>query len=273
MGQQWHFFYKLKLDFSNPIVNHHFRNKIEPKSTLRQQIIRLRYEINPCEMIESNQDGFGNLVVYGSIVTPHNQFQIVMEGQATTSNQAKEEKADDSESIIFKCPTRFTMPGKRLHDYYKEIHRNGCLEYDKDRPCDVADYYMRQLGRVLQYKKGSSSIDTVAESAMEQGGGVCQDYAHILITLLRMSSIPARYVVGLMCGEGESHAWVEVCQDGYWYGIDPTNQKWVDDSYIKLSSGRDYLDCIMSKGNFEGVVLQTQSVCARVTREEGNETT
>ena len=83
---------------------------------------------------------------------------------------------------------------------------------------------------------------------MKIGAGVCQDYSHVLLSLLRMAGMPARYVVGLMQGEGESHAWVEANCRGYWYGIDPTNHLLINESYIKLAHGRDYGDCMISRG-------------------------
>ena len=73
-----------------------------------------------------------------------------------------------------------------------------------------------------------------------------------------MENIPARYVVGMMLGEGASHAWVEAFCRGYWYGFDPTNNKLVNDEYIKVSYGRDSSDCPVIKGNFYGNGIQTQ---------------
>jgi transglutaminase-like putative cysteine protease len=81
-----------------------------------------------------------------------------------------------------------------------------------------------------------------------------------MIALLRMSGIPARYVVGMMMGEGFSHAWVEALIDGEWIGFDPTNDKNVDDTYIKISNGRDYQDCIVNRGVFYGCVTQNQNI-------------
>ena len=63
------------------------------------------------------------------------------------------------------------------------------------------------------------------------GCGVCQDYSHIMIALCQMSRIPARYVVGMLMGEGLSHAWVEIYDGGAWRGIDPTNHTIVGDQH------------------------------------------
>lgn len=268
MRQQLHFFYEMKLEFSDQIKNHYFRNRIEPGSTLRQQITDLRYEINPYDMLGTSKDGFCNKVIYGTCLRPHDSFTIQMEGIAQTTNSAVEEQADRMESRLFSYPSAYTVPGENLHRYYQSLLATA---KKKSGPCEIADYYMRQLGRIFTYQRGCSSVETVAETALAQGCGVCQDYAHILISLLRMSGIPARYVVGLISGEGESHAWVELLENGFWYGIDPTNQSWVDENYVKISSGRDYADCMISRGKFEGNALQKQSISVRVAKERENE--
>lgn len=119
---------------------------------------------------------------------------------------------------------------------------------------------MHKLHQDFTYEKGVTTFLTTAEEAMTLKKGVCQDYAHILIALLRMMRIPARYVVGMMTGEGFSHAWVEMEADGKWYGLDPTNDVLVDENYIKISHGRDYDDCIVNKGLFTGMASQKQDI-------------
>ena len=88
---------------------------------------------------------------------------------------------------------------------------------------------------------------------------MCQDYSHILISLCHMEKIPARYVVGMLEGEGLSHAWVEIYENGMWIGLDPTNDLVVGEQHIKVSSGRDYGDCTINQGIFTGAANQTQT--------------
>lgn len=266
MGDYLHFYYDMKLEFSCMVSKHYFKNIIEPKSTLRQKIVHLHYDITPCDMLGNNQDGFGNQIIYGNCFKPHDSFEIKMEGLAETKQDAKEEKEKEN-SRIFLYPSEYTKPGKHLYEFF-----NSLMSADKERfstytACEIAEYLMTKLQTVFSYQSGTSSVNSVAEEVFLQGCGVCQDYAHILITLLRLASVPARYVVGLIQGEGESHAWVEVLQDGFWYGIDPTNGTWVNENYIKISSGRDYQDCCISKGMFEGVANQKLSISVSVVRE------
>lgn len=107
-------------------------------------------------------------------------------------------------------------------------------------------------------------MDTSAEEAWALGKGVCQDYAHILIALCHLSDIPARYVTGMMVGEGHSHAWVEILDHGHWYALDPTNNCIAADTYIKIGHGRTAKDCMINKGIIKGGGSQHQTVTVRV---------
>ena len=119
---------------------------------------------------------------------------------------------------------------------------------------------MHQLHQSFSYQKCATDVSTSAEEAMEKGAGVCQDYAHIFLSLLRLKGIPARYVTGMLRGEGESHAWVELALGEYWYGLDPTNDCVVAGEHVRIACGRDYRDCRISQGVFYGGARQTQQV-------------
>lgn len=84
-----------------------------------------------------------------------------------------------------------------------------------------------------------TSLDTPASEIIKTHQGVCQDYAHLMIALCRLHDIPARYVCGFMEGEGETHAWVEVCDGNAWHGFDPTHNEEISCGYVKLAHGRD----------------------------------
>ena len=105
-----------------------------------------------------------------------------------------------------------------------------------------------------------TDMKTTAEQALNGGMGVCQDYAHIMLSLCRIERIPCRYVTGMMMGEGSSHAWVEIWDERKWIGFDPTNRKRVNDEYIKISNGRDFADCLVNQGIFTGNVTQEQEI-------------
>lgn len=130
----------------------------------------------------------------------------------------------------------------------------------------------------FKYIKGITNIETTVDEILDHRSGVCQDFAHVLLQLLRSMGIPSRYVSGYICpnkngmrGEGATHAWVEayIPQLG-WAGIDPTNNVWVTTHHIKLAVGRDFNDCSPIRGTFKGVSKQTLSVYVSVGYEDGH---
>ena len=115
-------------------------------------------------------------------------------------------------------------------------------------------------GKTTAIKMLSCLTKPTAGEAFALGCGVCQDYAHILIALCRAKGIAARYVAGMIFGEGATHAWVEIYDNGIWHGLDPTQNKRIDDGYIKLAQGRDSRDCQLNRGVFCGTAIQQQNI-------------
>ena len=87
---------------------------------------------------------------------------------------------------------------------------------------------------------------------------------HVFLALARLYGIPCRYVSGLPFGEGATHAWVEIWQNGLWYGLDPTRGCLADEGYIKLNVGRDFNDCPIERGVFRGQADQLQTTYMKV---------
>lgn len=187
---------------------------------------------------------------------------------------------------MYRYPTRLTRPGERIQSYYKKLRKAfddeeqpglaaACLpqgsesvfgDPDTSAAAAFAVFVMHRLHADLTYQKAATDVTTTAEQAMERGAGVCQDYAQIFLALLRLSGIPARYVTGMLEGEGQSHAWAEIALGGYWYGLDPTNDCAAADSHVKIGSGRDFLDCRISQGVFRGAAHQELLVETLVQR-------
>jgi transglutaminase-like putative cysteine protease len=129
----------------------------------------------------------------------------------------------------------------------------------------------------FQYIKGITTTETTIDEILEHKSGVCQDFAHVLLQILRNMNIPSRYVSGYICpnkngmrGEGATHAWVEAWIPEYgWAGIDPTNNVWVTNKHVKLAVGRNFNDCSPVKGTFKGKAEQQLSVYVSVGYEDG----
>lgn len=127
------------------------------------------------------------------------------------------------------------------------------------------------------YIKGITTIESSVDEILEKKAGVCQDFAHVMLEILRRMNIPARYVSGYICpnkngmrGEGATHAWVEAYVPAYgWLGVDPTNNVVVTQHHVKLAVGRDFNDCSPVKGTFKGPAQQSLSVYVSVGYEDG----
>lgn len=129
----------------------------------------------------------------------------------------------------------------------------------------------------FKYIKGITNVETTVKDILELNSGVCQDFAHLMLEILRNLGIPSRYVSGYICpnkngmrGEGATHAWVEAWIPGMgWVGIDPTNNAWVTNHHVKLAVGRNFNDCSPVKGTFKGPARQSLSVYVSVGYEDG----
>lgn len=256
--KELHFIYQMDLAFSESASRHEYTLKCFPQSDEIQQITGMTIQLEPGSTHFVSCDSFGNKTLCGVVERPHRLFEIRVEGEAKTG-LAVGRPALERMLGTYRYASVYTRAGKTLKKYKSDHPFSGTGAKDR------AEFYMNQLYRDMAYVPGVTNVDTTAEEAIALGQGVCQDYAHILISLLRMDRIPARYVVGMMTGEGASHAWVEVEDHGIWYGVDPTNGRFVDDSYIHISCGRDAYDCPMNKGVFTGGGTQRQTVSVIVS--------
>lgn len=151
------------------------------------------------------------------------------------------------------------------------------LDYENKSIIDLAFDCSQYIYNNFTYTKGITNIETTVDEILGHRKGVCQDFAHVLLQLLRTAGIPSRYVSGYICpnesglrGEGATHAWVEIYTPKQgWLGIDPTNNIWTMDNHVKLSVGMNFNDCTPVKGTFKGFSKQTLSVCVSIGYEDG----
>lgn len=249
------FGYHMKLSFSGAVNNHRFSLKCIPHDTDMQQIKELSVSVYPDHITSENTDSYGNITLFGYTNEYHNSFGFDVTGIATTG-LADSEKSQELHKVgMYRYHTPITRPGDNICYFYSGLQLSE-LKSTREKALRI----MEELYSSFQYGQGYTCMETTAEQALSGGQGVCQDYAHIMLSLCRMETIPCRYVAGMMMGEGSSHAWVEVWDEEKWIGYDPTNKRLVDDDYIKISNGRDSADCLVNQGIFTGNVTQTQEI-------------
>lgn len=253
------FAYRLRLSFDAPVCRHRFTLKCVPRTDACQRISDLHVEVYPREFLSEDEDSFGNFCIFGYSEHEHDHFLAQVEGTARTGLAACLPAQPLYKLGMYRCQTDYTRPGPELEAFARDIYRE-----EKDTNLTRAERYMDALYARFRYVQGVTDITTTAEQAFALGEGVCQDYAHILLSLCRRDGIPCRYVVGMLVGEGESHAWVEVYHEGGWYALDPTNHLRVTDQHIRISAGRDYRDCLLNHGIFTGTAQQSREIAVQV---------
>lgn len=252
------FSYHLEINTDHPVKGHSFRLMCVPFSDGRQDILSLNTQISPADFIGQGCDSWGNRFLYGSFSGPHNQFFADISGEALVGKTTCIASSQPHKDHIFLYPTALTKPDPALLSFSEKTKAHFSSNTAQ------AETVMNALFEKMQYVPGSTTVKTTAGEAFSAGTGVCQDYSHIMLSVLRSQGIPARYAAGMLMGEGKSHAWVEVLQDGYWYGFDPTNCKRVTDEHIVLCRGKDYGDCALNRGVFRGFANQNTTHFVKV---------
>ena len=254
------FSYKLNISLDAPVLHHCVTLRCLPQSDIRQRVKALKYTVSPKDFLSLSKDQWGNLLVYGGFRGESSAFRVEVTGVAETALSPWVPAIHPERERIFAFPTAMTAADPVLTEYAAIITGGHSLE--------AAEQAMALLHTTMRYVPGSTDIHTTAAQAFAQGQGVCQDFAHVMLALLRLRGIPCRYVTGMLPGEGRSHAWVEVLFRSSWYGFDPTNLCSCAGEYIKLSHGRDARDCAINRGVFRGSANQISEESVIVTERE-----
>ncbi len=248
-----------------------------------QEVQSQRLIISGEPKIETFRDYYGNEVGSFMNTTPHKELQIESHISVVTKPiifPTDEIEVESQWENLLKIKN--TVP---FIDFLKQENFTALPEVkqiaDSGFYNTVSVYVaVQQLNKYVfenfKYIKGITSIETTLDEIWKLRAGVCQDFAHILLVMLRLLNIPARYVSGYVCphdnnqrGEGATHAWVEAYIPFYgWIGLDPTNNCIVDDSHVRLAIGRKFSDCSPVKGTYKGTAKQTLEVGVAVSLED-----
>ncbi|MGN1189562.1 MAG: transglutaminase family protein [Candidatus Ornithospirochaeta sp.] len=237
--------YSLSFSFEKPVVTSHFRFKGIP-STEIEEVVSSSYSILPSSWTAEDKDVFGNTLIYGSYFGETESLTLSVDLSVEKREREKRVKTTDP-IYLYSSPSTQTKMGPNLESFYSPLKERG-----SETNLERAIYFMNALSSSFIYQKGETKTDTDAEEAFTIQKGVCQDYSHIMLSLLRREGIPSRYCCGVFLDGKESHAWIEVLSDGIWVGLDPANSKLIDDNYILLALGQDSKDTLLNKGIFFG---------------------
>lgn len=252
------FSFSTKLTFDNYVHNHSFALRCMPIESEVQHIVNCEMSISPFVPTKITIDAFGNTVTSGYISKEHRFLDFEINGCAEID--LSKSKTDYMPCYLYQ--SEYTKPDKELTDFYADVSAK-CNAKD---PFERAAFFSDILSDIIQYEKGVTDTKTTADLAFELKKGVCQDFSHIMLSLLRMDRIPCRYIAGLAACDGETHSWIEVWDGGKWLGFDPANNCPVNEDYLVLSQGRDFGDCSIDRGvMFGAYTKQLQLITSSLT--------
>ena len=280
MRRELSFYFDTVLNFSGSVTEHNFLLRCIPADAPEQSILSYTLTVYPDGAASLGRDSFGNVVRAGRVVEAHDSFRYTLQGMAYRDDSLR---VPEEAAPFYRYASPLTQVTPELEAFYESVVKDadgGAVQarsqngrqvqgasggFSTMNALEKAQILCAKVNEHFTYTPGETNVMTTAGEAFVTGKGVCQDYAHVLITLCRMAGMPARYVSGLFVGEGASHAWTEIWMDGLWYGIDPTHNCPADEKYLKLCIGRDYSDCPLERGVFSGWADQTQKVFTKVT--------
>ncbi|MBI3968236.1 MAG: transglutaminase family protein [Chloroflexi bacterium] len=208
--------------------------------------------------ISWEHDRFGNRVC--CVLVDHVEHALQFEVHYLVARRSSSGPAAQSRSALhppfwrdYLEPTALTAPDDRLHAVAQEIAASTA------DPRARAERAHDWAAGAIAYQFGVTGVQTPAALALHLGRGVCQDYAHLMLCVLRQLGVPARYVSGHLLGEGAPHAWVEAllqCPGDpsvvEVVAFDPTHHRRTRLDYLTVAVGRDFADVTPTSGYFTG---------------------
>jgi transglutaminase-like putative cysteine protease len=264
--------------YRTPVTASYNEARLTPRSDSRQNVIINRVETTPATRSYRYVDYWGTAVTAFDLHAPHTELQV------TSSSVVETDKPElpvasvdwaglDSPAVLDRfhevlVPTAYTPFSKRI----ERTARSLAKAHD---PHEAVLATAQWVHNELRYVPGTTGVHSSGLDALAESNGVCQDFAHLTLMLLRSMGIPARYVSGYLhpnpdaatgeAIEGESHAWIQAWTGGWW-NYDPTNDAEINEQYISVGFGRSYADVTPLKGIYLGRDSSDLDVVVEMTR-------
>jgi transglutaminase-like putative cysteine protease len=276
--------YHAEYRYSGPVFDQHNVLRVTPATTPLQRVRGFRVVVEPTARTRTYSDYFGTEVVEFNVPGEHERLAITAEGEVV-----REEPGPPPEGAweLIRSDAYASRGGEFLL-HTDDEPGNGKLTSLRaaiaaDTPRETLEALCRVIPDRFEYRPGATFVGSTVDDLLEGGAGVCQDFVHLSLILLRDAGIAARYVSGYLFaapqnGHGNSvevntHAWVEALLPGQngdepvWVGADPTNRKLVGDEHVKIGHGRHYGDVAPIRGVYRGAGGTTgHEVNVRMTR-------
>jgi transglutaminase-like putative cysteine protease len=273
-----------KYTYDGPVRDSASQVLLFPIKDEYQELLKQELTITGDPVLDKYKDYYENEVGSFSNAEPHSSLVIDSNIEVITRPRPlprDQTTADDQWKYLqqIRWEVQYIDFLKQEHfDRLQELLDNAGLDQAGSRtPLEASEQLRSYVFDNFQYIKGVTSVESTLDEVWNLKAGVCQDFAHILLVLLRQIHIPARYVSGYICpnqngmrGEGATHAWIEayIPMNG-WVGFDPTNNCIVEDKHVRLAVGRNFSDCSPVKGTYKGTASHILEVGVSVSYENG----
>ncbi len=268
----WH---HTTLRYTNPVALSFNEVRMRPRDRGSQRTLTFSLLSNPAAVPRSRIDYFGNYVHRVDVAGAHEMLELVVEAVVENSEPRRRRLPVWSTETLAADPRlEYILPTSRVP--LSATTRSLWSEWNgEDRSFDAVVATAQRIPKELRYVTGATTVESSIDDLLAGGAGVCQDFTHLFLAMVREAGWPARYVSGYLGPsgdetfvEGQSHAWAEVCgADGRWVGLDPTHGGFTGAHHLRLAAGRDYSDVAPHRGLFYGSADGAPpEVLVRVTR-------
>jgi transglutaminase-like putative cysteine protease len=273
--------YHAEYRYDGPVYDQHNVVRVKPAATPLQRVRGFRLAVEPAARTRSYSDYFGTEAIEFNVPGEHDRLAITAEAEVTTE-APPEPPAGSWDDVRGRL---YTDAGGEFLLHTDDEPPNGALA--DLRQAIAADDPLGTLQRVcevipdrFEYRPGATFVGSTVDDLLAGGAGVCQDFVHLSLILLRDHGIAARYVSGYLFAapeddgadsvEVDTHAWVEALLPGSepeWVGADPTNRKLAGEEHVKIGHGRFYGDVAPIRGVYKGAAGTSEhEVNVRMTR-------
>ena len=261
--------------YSSPVRDSFNDVRLEPPSVPEQTVESFLLKVLPAVRLKHYTDFYGNWIHHFEIPEPHGY--LLIESQSRVLTHWPTALPEDAKL----CPLSSVAGAADIERCFDFLQTSRYIELEADAwrlALDAIDQQtdlwqaalaiLQFTHGYLKYESKSTHVHTHMRDVIKTGCGVCQDFAHLMIGLCRSVKIPARYVSGYLATEAASatHAWVEVFIPGTgWRALDPTHNRQIDGSYVKIGHGRDYGDVPPVSGNYRGTLEHSMEVQVQIS--------
>ena len=272
--------------YSAPASESVMELRMQPRSEGSQRCLTFKLQTQPRSQAQSYVDYLGNIIHHFDVPGKHSQLTITAEALVQVQAPPPLPEAlgpgawdavgallDDHDAWDMLQPSHFARPSETLRNLARDLGvKQGSDPLATLRALNAAIF------KAFAYAPQTTRVDSPIEEAIEARRGVCQDFAHIMIALVRDLGIPCRYISGYLFHRHEdrdrseadaTHAWVEALLPGLgWVGFDPTNNLLVGERHVCAAIGRDYDDVPPTRGTYKGGASSEPQVSVRVLPSE-----